>query len=183
MFRALARAPLIRLERSSLFSTFQFESLTSRLELRQRYLALAKLHHPDIQKHQSSPTDLEEIQKTFVRLTHEYESRMKVLVGDYGNDDASSAHSSNEVHEPTYDDALRTFFGALDREQSTEIRQGMQAAVAAADGVPAGLDKGGYWAAAMSLGNSSDGPEVLGTGTQSPNSSEGSGTNRRRGRK
>jgi hypothetical protein len=59
----------------------------------------------------------------------------------------------------------------------------MQAAVAAADDVPAGLDKGGYWAAAMSIGNNSDGPEVLGRGPHDSNTSEGSSITRRRRRK
>jgi DnaJ-class molecular chaperone len=76
---------------------------------------LAKLHHPDIQKHQASLKELEEMQRTFVRITQEYESRMKVLVGDFGNDDASSAPPTDGSDEPTYDDALRPFFGELDR--------------------------------------------------------------------
>ena len=113
---------------------------------------MAKKFHPDTQ-----PADVSEAQKEtarleFINLTAEFEERMKALSSDAGTEMNTEA----DVR-VTLDDsmALEVFMGVaadIDPLLASQLRSGMRDALAAAGGQPAGLDRGGWWAAAAMLG-------------------------------
>ena len=155
MSTCFRKGTIVQLVQRRLVSSFRFDHVTSTETLRRSYLELAKKHHPDVNKHQSQH-EKDAANASFVALTRAFKDRLRALEVSDGRSFRGYQGVNESNVADSFDDALSTFLGVLDPLQRHEILRELGAAHELAGGVPAGLDKGGYWGLAASFGVGGD---------------------------